>query len=152
MIQFELISSERTMRALNRLKNTFFILSALWALTAGFIILLRPLTVNEQVAQQVAGSSGSTETVTRQVSWFAVQGVWGIVVLLLFTLIFAVGAFASIRDRSLLLAAASLTALALTYLSGFSIGMYYLPSAAAVVLGWVIVTIGLLRDTARKKI
>jgi hypothetical protein len=137
------------MRTMRKLSKSLFILSAVLAAAASFCIALAPLTISSQTAQFDGGDQILIET-THQASWFSVQGVWGILVLLLFTMIFAVGAFASIRGWLTLLAAASLFGIALTYLSGFSIGMFYLPSAAAVILGWVIMALRFLRDLARK--
>ncbi|MCI0875669.1 MAG: hypothetical protein J4N76_03800, partial [Chloroflexi bacterium] len=81
--------------------------------------------------------------------WYEVQGVWGVVVLLIFALLYSSTAYLALRNRLVALAIASASALMLTILAGFSIGPLYIPALLMVVVGWL--TLGLGKMVRRKK-
>ncbi|MCI0891813.1 MAG: hypothetical protein J4N65_04530, partial [Chloroflexi bacterium] len=81
--------------------------------------------------------------------WYEVQGVWGVVVLLIFALLYSSTAYLASRNRLVALAIASASALMLTILAGFSIGPLYIPALLMVVVGWL--TLGLGKMVRRKK-
>ncbi|MCI0772731.1 MAG: hypothetical protein J4N74_04840, partial [Chloroflexi bacterium] len=81
--------------------------------------------------------------------WYEVQGVWGVVVLLIFALLYSSTAYLALRNRLVALAIASASALMLTILAGFSIGPLYIPALLTVVVGWL--TLGLGKMVRRKK-
>jgi len=116
---------------------------ALWSIAAGIYLLLTPMTVQEITASATAGGAQTTEQIT-QVSWYHVQGLWGVFILIVFAALYtAVGLFAR-RNHLASAALASLAATTLTFLAGFSIGPFYLPATLAVLLGWLAMAIGRL--------
>jgi hypothetical protein len=83
------------------------------------------------------------EEVTRPASWYEVQGLWGVIILLIFVLLFFSVAFLAFKEKYIALAVTSFLAVTLTFLAGLSIGPVYLPAALAVLAG------GLLLGLAR---
>ena len=125
-----------------------FLLSAIWAIGAGIYLLLSPTVIQEFVATTSADGSQTIEELSRQVSWYEVQGVWGVIVLLIFALLYSSTAYLASRNRLVALAIASSLALMLTVLAGFSIGFLYIPAMLMVVVGWLI--LGLAKIVRRK--
>ena len=125
------------MRAFNRLRRLPFVFAALWSIGASINLLLTPSTVQEVIAESVASGSESIGQVSRQVSWYEAQGLWGVFVLIIFALLFSsIGVFAT-RNRYSMLALFSLLAMTLTFLAGFSVGPMFFPAVLAVALGWI---------------
>jgi len=114
-----------------------FLLAAIWAIGAGIYLLLSPTVIQEIVATSSADGSQTIEELSRQVSWYEVQGVWGVIVLLIFALLYSSTALLAMRSRIVALAIASSLALMLTVLAGFSIGFLYIPALLMVVAGWL---------------
>ena len=114
-----------------------FLLAAIWAIGAGIYLLLSPMVIQEFVATTSADGSRTIEELSRQVSWYEVQGVWGVRVLLIFALLYSSTALLASRKRLVALAIASSLALILTALAGFSIGLLYIPALLMVVIGWL---------------
>ena len=116
-----------------------FLLSAVWSIGAGIWILLEPQTIHEIEASAVnGGASGGTSEVketTRQVSFTQIQGAWGVFILVIFASLTCAAAWLYLRGRALPATVLALLMLAFTYLSGFSIGVYYLPSTVALLIG-----------------
>jgi hypothetical protein len=126
------------MRSLNGFKRLFFIFAALWSIGASIYLLLTPVTVQEVIAEGFASGEESIEQVSRQVSWYEVQGLWGVFVLIIFALLFSsIGVFAT-RSRHGALAIFSFLAITLTILATFSIGPLYFPAVLAVSVGWIL--------------
>lgn len=69
---------------------------------------------------------------------------WGVILLAIFALIYISAAFFAVRNKTVLLALASLVACALTIVSGLSIGILYFPAMLAVVVGWQVLGISRL--------
>jgi hypothetical protein len=115
-----------------------FLFSALWSIGVGLYLLLTPQTIVEQVAVSTPGSTETSEEIVRQVSWYQVQGLWGVIVLVVvFT------------QRMIAAAITSLLAVGLVYLAGLSIGPLYLPALLGVVVGWAF--LGFARLTGERK-
>ena len=113
-----------------------FMLAAIWAIGAGTYLLLSPTVIQEIVATSSVDGSNTIEELSRQASWYEVQGVWGVIVLLIFALLYSSTAYLASRNRLVALAIASSLALILTVLAGFSIGILYIPALLLVVFGW----------------
>ncbi|MCH7611689.1 MAG: hypothetical protein IIB10_13515 [Chloroflexi bacterium] len=137
------------MQLIDRLYRIPFLLAALLAIGASIYFLLSPTTIQEFVATTSANGSKTIEELSRQASWYEVQGVWGVVVLLIFALLYSSTAYLASRNRLVALAIASASALMLTILAGFSIGPLYIPALLTVVVGWL--TLGLGKMVRRKK-
>ncbi|MCI0854881.1 MAG: hypothetical protein J4N91_10710 [Chloroflexi bacterium] len=137
------------MQTIDRLYRIPFLLAALLAIGASIYFLLSPTTIQEVVATTSANGSQTIEELSRQASWYEVQGVWGVVVLLIFALLYSSTAYLASRNRLVALAIASASALMLTILAGFSIGPLYIPALLTVVVGWL--TLGLGKMVRRKK-
>ena len=137
------------MQTIDRLYRIPFLLAALLAIGASIYFLLYPTTIQEVVATTSANGSQTIEELSRQASWYEVQGVWGVVVLLIFALLYSSTAYLALRNRLVALAIASASALMLTILAGFSIGPLYIPALLTVVVGWL--TLGLGKMVRRKK-
>jgi hypothetical protein len=120
-----------------RIDRIAFIGSAVWSVGVSTYLLLSPLTIYEQRATGSADGSQVVEEFTRQASWVEVQGLWGVAVLILFASLFVLIALLALKDHTLALLGVSLLATILVLLAGFSIGLYYLPAVAAVILGWI---------------
>ena len=135
------------MRTLARIRKVPFALAGIWAIGASLYLLLRPQTVVSAVA--VPGSPGVVEEIQTQVSWYEVQGLWGVFILFLFGLLYAsIWLFANL-DRYVIAGLISVAAIALTILASLSIGPLYLPSVVMVVAGWLLM--GLVRLMALER-
>ena len=126
-----------------------FLLAAMWAIGAGIYLLLSPTVIQEIVGTTSADGSQTIEELSRQASWYEVQGVWGVIVLLIFALLYSSTALLASRKRLVALAIASSLALMLTVLAGFSIGLLYIPALLMVVVGWL--TLGLAKIVRRNR-
>jgi len=127
-----------------------FLFSALWSIGVGLYVMLTPQTILEQVAVITPGDAETgEEIITRQVSWYQVQGPWGVIVLVIFALLFSLTGFFVLRKRFLAAAVTSVLALLLSYLAGLSVGPLYLPAVLGVVVGWAI--LGLTRLLGAKE-
>lgn len=122
-------------RFLRNLTSTVFLFAALSSLAAGGWLLFTPYSVQTVTATSgPAGAAAMTESI-EQVSFFQVQGAWGVFVLLVFALLYSSGFLFFRSGRSWLAALGSVLALALTALAGLSLGPAYLPAAVAVMTG-----------------
>lgn len=132
-------SEDRRANIMDKLKRILFVFAAVWSVGASLYWLLSPVTIHEITAQSSANGSSPVEETFRQASWYQVQGVWGVAVLVIFALLYIAAAVFAVRGRHIPLAAASLIALVITYLAGLSIGALYLPAAFAVLAGWLVI-------------
>ena len=126
-----------------------FLLAAMWAIGAGIYLLLSPTVIQVIAWTTSADGSQTIEELSRQSSWYEVQGVWGVIVLLIFALLYSSTALLASRKRLVALAIASSLALMLTVLAGFSIGPLYTPALLMVVVGWL--TLGLAKIVRRNR-
>lgn len=106
--------------------------AVLFAATAVLAVLASLLILFTGSATQVSATNG-VETVT-QLSWLEAQGWWGLAILLIFSALYSMPAFAFARGRrglAVLFAAASVI---FTILASLSIGSFYYPAASTAVL------------------
>jgi hypothetical protein len=113
-----------------------FVLAAAWSIAVGSFRLLSPITVYEMRASATADEAHYAQEASRQVSWYSVQGTWGVIVLLIFVLLYGSVALFAVRSQRIGLVVTSLLTLALTFLAGFSVGPMYFPAALGLLLGW----------------
>ena len=139
----------RSMLSTGKLYRIPFLLAAMWAIGAGIYLLLSPTVIQEIVWTASSDGSQTIEELSRQASWYEVQGVWGVIVLLIFALLYSSTALLASRKRLVALAIASSLALMLTVLAGFSIGLLYIPALLMVVAGWL--TLGLAKIVRRNR-
>ena len=137
------------MRSIDNLYRIPFLFAAIWAIGSGIYLLLSPTRIQEIVATTTADGSRTIVELSRQASWYEVQGVWGVIVLLIFALLYSSIAFLALRNRLVALVIASSLALLLAVLAGFSIGPLYIPALLTVVVGWL--TLGLAKIVQRKR-
>lgn len=112
--------------------------AAIWSVGAGLWIALTPQTIYELEA---AGSNNGTQVAVesaRQVSWFQVQGWWGIFILVVFAGLYCCTVFLFWRSRALAGTITGIISLAATFLAGFSIGPVYLPAAVMLLASMVL--------------
>jgi len=119
-------------RFISRLQYGMFLAAALWAVGAGLWLALSPYTV--EVTTASTGGAATGETFYRHVSFYAVQGAWGLFVLVVFALLYTSGYFFFRSGRHWLAVLGTTLALVLTALAGFSVGPVYLPGAVAAMI------------------
>lgn len=86
----------------------------------------------------VTESPESVEETVSRVTWYESQGWWGVAVLAIFAALFYGPYHFYSRGRAGLAAIFSLVDVGLTYASGFSIGLFYLPAAALLLLALIL--------------
>lgn len=111
------------------------VLAAIWAVGVSLYFFFSPITIHSITATSVLGDLERVEATTLTRSWYQVQGLWGIIVLVLFAGLYVVAPYLVWRSTYVALAILSLAALTLSYLAGFSIGLFYLPSAFGLLIG-----------------
>lgn len=84
-------------------------------------------------------SETGTQTV-QHLNWYETQGWWGVAILFIFAALYYSPLHFYKRGQRGLAAALGLAAIVLTLLAGFSIGFIYLPDAAAVSLGLLLMS------------
>ena len=112
-------------------------IAASWALGASLYIFSRPITVRGVRSVIFRDSSTVFEAFSREQSWYEAQGLWGILWLVVFSGIFLAAVRFAWRGKYKALAIISAVALALSIVSGFSIGGAYLPAALGLFVGTV---------------
>ena len=128
-------------RLIKLITRILFAFAALWSIGAGLWIALTALTVESvTIFQSVTGES-TFEQATRQVSWYSAQGLWGIIVLLIFAGLYAGAAYFHWKSKKWPAGLISILAILLTILAGFSIGAFYLPAALAALVGTILLII-----------
>ncbi len=110
-------------------------IAALWAIGASLYIFFSPISVQGVKASSIFGASTVVETFTREQSWYETQGLWGVFVLVIFAGFYLLAARLAWRNKYNAFAIMSVISLALSIISGFSIGGIYLPAAFALIIG-----------------
>lgn len=108
----------------------------LFAAAAVLAVLASLLILFTGSATQVSVTNG-IETVT-QLSWLEAQGWWGLAILLIFSVLYTLPAFAFARGRRGLAVLFAAICVVLTILASLSIGSFYYPAALAVVLALLV--------------
>ncbi|KPK07501.1 MAG: hypothetical protein AMJ56_13265 [Anaerolineae bacterium SG8_19] len=129
------------MKFFNRLALILFGFAALWAIGGSIYLLATPTTIHEIKFESGDNGSEFVEEITRQASWYEVQGLWGVIVLFVFALLFFSVALFAFKRRYISLAITSFLAVILTFLAGLSIGPIYLLAVFAVLAGWLVLGI-----------
>lgn len=112
-----------------------------WAVGIGIWMIATPLRVSELIAVGESGSSLDPAINEYQVSFYSVQGMWGIFILLVFALLYGVSAWLYIRGRQGNALVTGTAAMVMTYLAGFSVGPAYLPAALATLAALIIIAL-----------
>jgi hypothetical protein len=128
---------------LNLMGRFLVIFSAVWAVGASALILLTPQTIQGQVATQADGEPQTVTEFTRQLSWYQVQGLWGVIVLVIFAGLYAGAAVFLLRGKFILGFIFAFLSLGLTLLAGLSVGLYYMPAGLALLVGMGVLGVGL---------
>lgn len=123
------------------LVKTLFALAAASSALAGLWIALTPQTIHHITAVQEGADPSTAIETTAQVSWYQVQGWWGIAILIIFAALYSLPTYFLWRGRFVAVGVFAVLALLLTFLAGFSIGGIYLPAAIALLLGLVLLVI-----------
>jgi hypothetical protein len=122
----------------NRLSYALFAAAAAWAVIAGVRILFTPMGMQSSTSGSNSGGSIITETVTSQVSFYEMQGAWGIAILIIFALLFYSPLHFYNRGRRNIVYLFGIAAIALTAISGFSIGGFYTIGALGLLIGMLL--------------
>ena len=131
-----MVNDDETLRG--KVVRWLLIFAGVWALSIGIWMIATPLQVSELIAVSESGSNLEPAVHEYQVSFYSVQGVWGLFILLVFALLYGASAWLYLRGRQGTALVAGSAALVLTYLAGFSVGPAYLPAALATLVAVVI--------------
>jgi hypothetical protein len=85
-------------------------------------------------------SSEVVEVFTRQQSWYEAQGLWGVLVLVIFSGFYLLALRVAWRGSYKALMVMGIAAVMLSIVTGFSIGAAYLPSALGLCIGALVNT------------
>jgi hypothetical protein len=127
---------------MKNLPRTFLILAFFLALAASLLIL----SSSSHITETTVYEDGAQETTVRQLSWYQAQGTWGVMIVLIFAVVYALPYFLSSKDFLALAAHFALLALVLTWMAIFSIGPYYFPSAGALILSYMALGVARIRQ------
>ena len=109
--------------------------AAVWAVGASLYIFSSPVTISGVTGTLRRDLSEVVEVFTRQQSWYEAQGLWGVLVLVIFSGFYLLALRVAWRGRYRALAIMGVVAVALSIVSGFSIGAAYLPAALGLFIG-----------------
>jgi hypothetical protein len=122
------------------------VMAATWAVGASLYVFSSPVSMHGVTGLILRDSSTVVETFTREQSWYEAQGLWGILWLVVFSGLYLVAVRVAWRGNYIALAIVSVIAVALSIVTGFSIGGAYLPAALGLFIGTLIIlSSGLLR-------
>ena len=110
-------------------------IAAIWAVGASLCIFLMPVSVHGVTDLMLRDSSAVVEAFTRKQSWYQAQGLWGVLWLVFFSGLYLLAVRLSWSGNHIALAIMSVTAVALSIVTGFSIGGAYLPAALGLFIG-----------------
>jgi predicted membrane chloride channel (bestrophin family) len=110
-------------------------LAATWAVGASLYIFSSPISVHGVTDVMLRDSSTVVTAFTREQSWYEAQGLWGILWLVFFSGLYLLAAWVAWSGNHIALAIMSVTAVALSIVTGFSIGGAYLPAALGLFIG-----------------
>ena len=109
--------------------------AAAWAVGASLYIFFSPVTTSGVTGTLRRDSSEVVEIFTRQQSWYEAQGLWGILVLVIFSGLYILAVRVAFKGKYGALTIMGIVAVALSILAGFSIGVAYLPAAMGLLIG-----------------
>lgn len=108
-------------------------LAAAWSVIAGLFIFFTFGATS--VTETIESGSGVTQQTTSYLSWYESQGWWGIVILVIFALLFYGVLHFYRRDSIVWTVVFGVVAITLSVLAGFSIGAMYWLGSLAVLIG-----------------
>ncbi len=106
-----------------------------WAVGASLYILFSPVTISGVRGTVRRDLSEVVEVFTRQQSWYEAQGLWGVIVLVIFSGFYLLALRVAWRGKYGALVVMGVVAVALSIVTGFSIGAAYLPAALGLFIG-----------------
>ena len=109
--------------------------AASWAVGASIYIFFSPISVHGVTSLMLRDSSTVVETFTRDQSLYEAGGVWGILWLVVFSGLYLLAVRVAWRDNLVALMVVTVIAVALSIITGFSIGRVYLPAALGLFIG-----------------
>ena len=110
-------------------------IAATWAVGASVYIFSSPVSVHGKTELMLRDSSTVVEAFARDQSWYQAQGLWGILWLVIFSGLYLLAVRVAWKGNHIALAITSVTAVALSIVTGFSIGGAYLPAALGLFIG-----------------
>jgi len=110
-------------------------IAAIWAVGAAFYIFSMPVSMHGVREIMVQGGSNVIEAPFREQSWYEAQGVLGSFWLVLLAGIYLLAVRPAWRGDHVTLAILSVIAVALSVVTGFSIGAAYMPAAFGLLIG-----------------
>ena len=110
-------------------------IAATWAVGASVYIFSSPVSVHGKTELMLRDSSTVVEAFTRNQSWYQAQGLWGVLWLVFFSGLYLLAVRVAWKGNHIALAITSITAVALSIVTGFSIGGAYLPAALGLFIG-----------------
>ena len=111
-------------------------IAAAWAVGASLYIFFSPISGRGVRTSGIVGAPNAVvETFTTEQSWYEAQGLWGVVVLVIFAGFYLLAVRLAWRSHYIALATLSVVAVALSIIAGFSIGGIYLPAALGLFMG-----------------
>jgi len=110
-------------------------IAAAWAVGASFYIFFSPVTISGVTATLRRDSSEVVEVFTRQQSWYEAHGLWGVLVLVIFSAFYLLALRVAWKGKDRALVVMGVVAIALSIVTGFSIGAAYFPAALGLFIG-----------------
>lgn len=111
-------------------------IAASWAIGASLYIFFSPISGHGVTVGGVFGDSRTVvQTYTTEQSWYEAQGLWGVFGLVIFAGLYLLAVRLAWRSNYIALAILSVIAVALSIITGFSIGGIYLPAALGLFIG-----------------
>jgi hypothetical protein len=104
-------------------------IAAIWAVGVSLYIFSSPVAVHGVTERMLRDSSTVVKTSAQVQSWYEMQGLWGSLWLVLFSGLYLLAVRFAWSGKHVALAILSVTAVALSIVTGFSIGSAYLPAA-----------------------
>jgi len=109
--------------------------AATWSVGASLYVFSSPVSMHGVTSVITRDSSTVVEVLTREQSWYESQGLWGLLWLVFFIGFYLLAVCVARSGNYIALAILSVTAVALSIVTGFSIGGAYLPAAFSLFIG-----------------
>ncbi len=114
--------------------------AASWAIGASLYIFFSPISGQGVTTSDIFGDSRTVvQTFTTEQSWYEAQGLWGVFVLVIFAGLYLLAVQLAWRSNHIALAILSVIAVALSIITGFSVGGIYMPAAFGLLLGTLMI-------------
>ena len=110
-------------------------IAATWTVGASLYIFSSPVSVHGVKELLLHDSTTVVEVFTREQSWYEAQGLWGIFWLAFFSGFYLLAVRVAWKGNHIALAILGVAAIALSIVTGFSIGGAYLPAALGLFIG-----------------